>query len=84
MKEFLSYLADHGKQYLTEEEFMSRFNNFKTNLKEVQEQPGEEVVGYSIGLNEFSDWHDHEMAILHSGHISDFVEETEHSDSADL
>ena len=69
MKEFLSYLADHGKQYLSEEEFMSRFNNFKANLIRVKEHPGEEVVGYSIGLNEFSDWHQHELDIIHSGNI---------------
>lgn len=62
-QEYAKYLAQHGKNYLTEEEFEVRFQNFAKTHYEI-ETHNSKNASYTLGHNFMSDWTEKEKKSL--------------------
>jgi len=54
---YLSYIAEHGKSYGTEEEFKFRLNTFSRNLKFIDQFNAKVAEGEAtVAINHMADW----------------------------
>lgn len=65
--QFRTYCKKFGKNYHGDE-FGKRLANFKASLEYIEsfnkKKESDPNIKYSVGLNQFSDWHDHETSKL--------------------
>ena len=61
--EFMKFIAVHGKEYVTLEEWNNRLALFTSAYKFVEEHNSSDS-SYKAGLNQFSDWTDEERSKL--------------------
>jgi hypothetical protein len=62
---FIQYLAKHGKNYGTIEEFNMRLENFAKIDAFIEEWNSNKEATSTVGHNFFSDWTDDEKKIFH-------------------
>jgi len=54
-EQFISYISTHGKKYKSDEEFLSRFQIFKQNLKIIAEKNAKHAPTTTYAVNKFAD-----------------------------
>lgn len=63
--EFIKYIAEHGKQYRTTDEYELRLTQFTRNYNAVGQHNASPSL-YRQGLNKFSDWTEAEVEAFFS------------------
>jgi cathepsin F len=54
-QEFNKFMKQYNKTYGNLEEFLTRFENFKTNIIRIEKLTAEKETSYSVGITKFSD-----------------------------
>ena len=72
---FATFVAKYGKHYTTEDEFAARFTAFQATLRRIEDHELREAPNRTgsdndmkFGLNEMSDWYDHEYGKIAGRH----------------
>jgi len=52
----MSFVQDFRKSYFSKEEYTFRLNQFKLNLKEIEELNSNPEDKATYGVNQFADW----------------------------
>lgn len=64
-KDFAEYVSKYQKSYATKEEYEYRLKHFAQTLQEIREHnEANAESGYTLGINQFSDWTFHEYKRL--------------------
>ena len=63
LSQFNSFLSSHNKNYLTKAEFNARLAIFKENVAYIQAHNSSD---FDLGINQFADWSESELARLAS------------------
>lgn len=61
---FAQFVAEHGKNYDTVEEYMMRYKEFAKSYAEILKFNMQEGQTSKVGLNKFADWTNEERAKL--------------------
>ncbi|TNV77595.1 hypothetical protein FGO68_gene1842 [Halteria grandinella] len=69
-QQFISFLAKYGKVYTSKSDHATRFSIFKQNLEYISKH-NEKALGYSLGVNRYSDLTTDEFMSLYSANTAE-------------